>query len=365
METIAAVIKEKGGDFVFENVTLDSPRENEVLVKIVATGICHTDIAARDNILGQTKYPIILGHEGSGIVESVGTGVTKVKKGDHVVLTFGYCGGCGNCENGLPAYCENAVQLNMGGSRPDGSHPHHNHGMTLHGNFFSQSSFATYSIATEKNVVKVPHDAPLELLGPLGCGIQTGAGAIINSLKVTPGKSVVISGAGAVGLAGVLAAKICGATTISVIDINAERLQLAKELGATHIVNSKEVDVTKTLLEIVPSGFHFAFDTTGRNEIVNAILASLRSLGICGIVGISKHPLELDMNSFMLKGLKLKGIIEGDSVPDDFIPSLVQLYQQGKFPFDKLIKTYAFKDINQAISDTQKGDVIKPVLLIN
>lgn len=364
MEITAAVVKEKGGDFLLEKMELDTPQADEVLIKIVATGTCHTDMAARDNLMGIPEFPVVLGHEGAGIVESVGSSVKKVKKGDHVVLTFGYCGKCINCEKGLPAYCEHFMALNFGGCRLDGSHSHHSNGKHLHDNFFSQSSFATYAIAKENNVVKVPMDAPLELLGPLGCGIQTGAGAIINSLGVTPGKSVVISGAGAVGLAALLAAKVCGATTIVAIDINAERLEFAKELGATHVVNSKEGTIKDQLLKIHPNGFDFGFDTTGRNEVINGLLSGLKSHGVCGIVGVANAPLEIDMNIFVGSSLQLKGIVEGDSVPDDFIPTLVRLYQKGLFPFDKLIKTYSFENINQAIQDSEKGITIKPVIKI-
>ncbi|PWJ96814.1 aryl-alcohol dehydrogenase [Flavobacterium araucananum] len=364
MEITAAVVLEKGGDFILQKMQLETPRADEVLIKIVGTGTCHTDMAARDNILGVPNFPVILGHEGSGIVEEVGSSVTKVKKGDHVVLTFGHCGKCINCESGEPAYCEHFMGLNFTGSRLDGSHSHHGDSVDFNDNFFSQSSFATYSLANENNVVKVPKDAPLEILGPLGCGIQTGAGAIINSLGVSAGKSLIIAGAGAVGLAALLAAKVCSATTIVAIDINSDRLEFAKELGATHIINSRESDIAQELLKILPGGFDFGFDTTGRNEVINSILSGLRSHGSCGIVGVAKLPLELEMNSFVARGLQIKGIVEGDSVPDDFIPALVRLYQNGQFPFDKLIKTYSFEDINRAIEDSEKGITIKPVIKI-
>jgi len=364
MEITAATVKEKGGAFTLQKMQLDAPGDHEVLVKIVATGTCHTDMAARDNLMGVPEFPVVLGHEGAGIVETVGASVTKVKKGDHVVLTFGHCGKCINCKSGLPAYCADFMGLNFGGSRLDGSHSHHTHDQDVHDNFFSQSSFGTYAIAGENNVVKVPEDAPLHLLGPLGCGIQTGAGAIINSLKVGPGKSVAITGIGAVGLAALLAAKVCGATTIIAIDINEERLAFSKTLGATHIINSRTANIGEELLKILPAGIDYGFDTTGRNEVINGLLAGLRSHGVCGIVGVATKPLEIDMNSFVARGLQIKGIVEGDSVPDDFIPALVRLYQQGLFPFDKLTKTYAFEDINQAIEDSEKGITIKPIIKI-
>lgn len=359
----AAVVREKGGAFHLEEVELQAPRDEEVLVKIIAAGTCHTDMAARDAILGP-EFPMILGHEGSGIVEMVGANVTKVKKGDHVVLTFGYCGKCINCKKGLPTYCEELTALNFKGCRLDGSHIHSQNGETIHGHFFSQSSFATYSIATENNVVKVPKDVDLELLGPLGCGIQTGAGAVINSLKVSPGSSLAIAGIGAVGLAAVLAAKAIGVSTIVAIDINEERLKFSKELGATHTINSSKSDITTELLKIKSSGFEYSFDTTGRNDVINALLHSLYPRGVCGLVGVATEPLEIDMNHFVGIGLRIVGIVEGDSVPDDFIPKLINLYQLGVFPFDKLIKKYKFEQINQAIEDSEKGLTIKPVIQI-
>lgn len=364
MEITAAVVKQKGGSFDLEKVQLDAPKSDEVLIKIVASGTCHTDMAARDQLMGTPTFPVVLGHEGSGIVEQVGENVQHLKKGDHVVLTFGYCGDCGKCQRGLPAYCDSFFALNFGGSRIDGTHSHHLDGKGIQDNFFSQSSFATYSIAHKNNVIKVRKDAPLELLGPLGCGIQTGAGAVLNSLAVNAGESIIISGTGAVGLAGLLAAKAISAGTIVAIDINDERLAFARELGATHTINSKKEDVVARLREISPQGFDYGFDTTGISEVIQNSLAVLGSHGKMGIVGVAKRPLELEMNGFVATGIQLIGIVEGDSVPNVFIPRMVDMYMNGQFPFDKLIKTYPFERINQAIEDSETGITIKPVLLI-
>jgi len=364
MEITAALVKEKGGQFELEKINLDEPRADEVLVRVVGSGTCHTDMAARDQQTGPTPFPIVLGHEGSGIVEKVGAGVTNLKPGDHVVLTFGFCGECYTCQSGKPTYCENFPALNFGGARLDGSHSHHHGQETVFDNFFSQSSFATYAIANKRNAIKVSDKAPLELLGPLGCGIQTGAGAIINSLKVSAGKTVVISGAGAVGLAALLAAKACSAAQIVLVDINQERLDFGLELGATHVINSRNENVIEALQAIAPKGFDFGFDTTGRNDVINNTLANLKSLGQMGIVGVATKPLEVEMNSYVLKGIKLIGIVEGDSVPSQFIPEMVEMYLNGQFPFDKLVKTYPFEAINQAIEDSETGKTIKPVILI-
>lgn len=365
MEITAAVVKEKGSSFELQKVTLGEPRADEVLVKIVACGICHTDMVARDQIMGSPNFPVILGHEGAGIIERVGENVHHLNVGDHVVLTYGYCGECEICRTGTPPYCYEFFQRNFSGARVDGSHSHHDHsGNAINDNFFSQSSFATYAIGHKNNVIQVPKDAPLDILGPLGCGIQTGAGAIINTLHIKAGSSVIISGTGAVGLAALMAARACGATTIIAVDINDERLAFAKELGATHTVNSTKVNVVDEVKAILPNGVQYAVDTTGRNEVINNSLSILAPVGELVVIGVARKPLELETNIFLTKGYKIKFVNQGDSVPQEFIPKLIHMYQQGLFPFDRLIKKYSFEDINEAVEDSEKGKAIKCVLLI-
>ncbi|MBI3233072.1 MAG: NAD(P)-dependent alcohol dehydrogenase [Bacteroidetes bacterium] len=365
MEITAAIVQAKGASFELTKVILDKPASEEVLVKITATGICHTDMVARDFIMGSPDFPVILGHEGSGVVESVGEDVHHIKVGDHVVLTYGFCGECEICRSGTPPYCYEFFQRNFSGGRVDGSHNHHFHnGESINDNFFSQSSFATYSVAHKNNVIVVPKDVPLGLLGPLGCGIQTGAGAIINTLKVKVGSSVVVSGIGAVGLSALMAAKASSATTIIAIDVNDERLEFSKELGATHTINSLKENVPQRIREILPNGVQYGVDTTGRTDVINNTLASMAPVGELALIGVALKPLELETNIFLTKGYKIKFVNQGDSVPQEFIPKLIQMYQQGIFPFDKLIKEYAFEDINQAIEDSEKGRTIKSVLKI-
>jgi len=363
MEIQAAVTREKKGKFNIENISLDTTlRPNDVLVKIVATGLCHTDLTIRDGLIVQFPTPSILGHEGAGIVEQVGTAVTKVKKGDHVVLVPAQCGKCEQCISGHPSYCTNFMPLNFGGRRGDGSCPYHEHsGEEVSGLFFSQSSFANYSLATENNVVKVTNDVPLEILGPLGCGFQTGAGSVLNMMKPGAGESVVVFGVGAVGLSGLMAAKAAGCTTIVAVDIHDSRLELARQLGATHTINSKTQKISETILtEISPGGLHYALDTTGRNDVITEALNSLRPFGHCVLVIVANEKLEINGMSLMDKTISFGK--EGDSLPDIFIPRLIDLYQKGLFPFDKLIKFYDFDDINQAVEDAEKGSTIKAVL---
>ncbi len=364
-EIKAAVVREKGGTFNLETLTLEEPRRDEVLVKIVAAGMCHTDMVARDKVY-DVPHPIVLGHEGAGVVESVGADVLKVAPGDPVVLSYMSCGRCKPCYLGKPFNCANAYPLCFGGARLDGSTATRDaDGKRVHDHFFGQSSFGAFALANVRNVVKVPKDAPLELLGPLGCGIQTGAGAVMNALKVRSGASFVVFGAGAVGLSAVMAARIVGATTIIAADVVPSRLETAKELGATHVINSREQDPVAAIKEITGgSGADFSLEATGRPDVLRQAIDALGSLGACGIVGAAPLGAEasFDINDVMLPGKSIQGIIEGSSIIEIFIPQLVELHRQGRFPFDKLVKFYDFDQINQAAEDSEKGGTIKPII---
>ncbi|MFC3607249.1 NAD(P)-dependent alcohol dehydrogenase [Stutzerimonas tarimensis] len=362
----AAVTRAKGAPFTIEPARIRAPKDDEVLVRVVATGMCHTDMIVRDQYY-PVPLPAVLGHEGAGVVEAVGPLVRGLSVGDHVVMSYGYCGHCLPCAGGHAAYCKEFFDRNFSGTDPQGDTALQDaSGEALHDHFFAQSSFATYAISRENNAVRVTKEAPLELLGPLGCGIQTGAGAVINSLKVTPGSSFATFGAGAVGLSAVLAAKVAGATTIVAVDVVPSRLELALELGATHVINSRENDPVAMIREITAGGANFALESTGRPEVLRQAVDALGGLGCVGVVGAP--PLgttaEFDVNDLLLGGKSIRGIVEGDSVPQRFIPQLVDLYLQGRFPFDKLVKFYPFEAINQAAEDSEKGVTLKPVLRI-
>jgi aryl-alcohol dehydrogenase len=364
-EIKAAVVRKKDGPFQIETLTLEEPRPDEVLVQIVATGMCHTDMVARDQLY-TVPMPVVLGHEGAGVVEQVGAGVKKLKPGDHVVLTYMWCGHCLPCLRGDLTYCANFYPLNFGGAREDGSTATRDKQGPVHDHFFGQSSFGTFALVHERNTVKVPNEASLELLGPLGCGIQTGAGAVMNALKVRPGSSFAAFGGGAVGLSAVMAARIAGATTIIAADVVPSRLALAEELGATHTVNSKETDPVEAVRKITGGGADFTLESSGRPAVLRQAIDALAIRGTCGIVGAPALGTEagFDVNGVMTTGKTILGIIEGDSVPDLFIPTLVELYQQDRFPFDKLVKFYSFDQINQATEDSEKGITIKPIVRI-
>ncbi|MBY8822162.1 NAD(P)-dependent alcohol dehydrogenase [Sphingomonas colocasiae] len=358
----AAVVREKSGPFVIEDVTLDAPRAGEVLVRIAGVGMCHTDLVVRDQYF-PTPLPAVLGHEGSGIVEAVGDGVTKVAVGDHVVLSYASCGQCANCLQGLNGYCPDLYGRNFSGARPDGSSPCCDaHGARLSGYFFAQSSFGEFALATERNVVPIDRDVPLEIMGPLGCGIQTGAGAVINALKPGAGSSIAIFGAGSVGLAAVMAARVAGCATIIAVDLNDARLELARELGATHVVNAAG-DAVEAIRAITGEGVQYSLECTGLPAVVRQAVDCLRLTGVCGIIGVAPLGTEiaLDMNG-LLFGRTVRGIIEGDSIPDIFIPQLVALWRQGRFPFDRLITFYPLSEIEAAAHASERGEVLKAVL---
>lgn len=365
MPTIkAAVVREKAGPFVIEDVQLEEPRENEVLVRIHGVGVCHTDLVVRDQYF-PTPLPAVLGHEGSGVVEKIGRSVTTVAPGDHVVLSFASCGVCRNCRDGAPGYCPDLFGRNFSGARPDGSSPCRDaHGQQLSAYFFAQSSFAEMAIASERNVVKIRKDVPLELMGPLGCGIQTGAGAVINALEPGAGSSIAIFGAGSVGLSAVMAARIVGCATIIASDIDEHRLALARELGATHTINAKEQNPVEAILALTGEGVQYSLECTGLPAVVRQAVDSLRLTGVCGVIGVAPLGTEisLDMNGILF-GRTVRGIIEGDSVPQNFIPRLVDLFAEGRFPFDRLIRTYPMDRIQEAVSASESGEVLKAVLV--
>jgi aryl-alcohol dehydrogenase len=362
MKTRAAIVHEPHGPFLVEELEVDNLRADEILIKIAGAGICHTDLICRDQVY-PVPLPGIFGHEGSGVVEKVGSSVKKVVPGDHVVLSFQSCSSCRTCLRGEPAHCENIFQCNFSGARGDGTTTYKKGSQEIHGNFFNQSSFAELAIASERNTVKVSRDVPLELLGPLGCGIQTGAGAVINSLKPAAGSSIAIFGCGSVGLAALMAAKVVGCTSIIAIDLLPQRLELAKELGATDIINAGQSDVIEQIQQLNHGGVDFSLECSGLPSVLRQAIDSMNNTGTCGLIGAAPPGTEcnIDMNSIMF-GRTLKGVIEGDSVPDIFIPQLIDLYSQGQFPFDRLVSYYNLDNIETAVQDMEAGKVVKPIV---
>lgn len=362
MKIKAAVTYEKSGKFIMDQLELEEPREDEVLVKIAGAGICHTDLAARDQHL-PIPLPGVLGHEGAGVVEKAGKRVTKVQPGDHVVMSWGYCGRCPECKKGNTPWCHAFFPKNFFGQRLDGSTTMKKGDQVIHGSFFCQSSFANYALGDELSVIKVREDIPLEVLAPMGCGVMTGAGAVINTFHATAGCNLAVFGAGTVGMSAILAAVVTGYTQIIAVDLHEDRLKMAKEFGATHTIKADDGNPVEAIQELTGGGADYSLECVGNNQVFRQAVDCLRIGGTCGLIGAAPTGMEagLDMQT-CLNGRTIKGIIEGDATPDLFIPTLIELYSQGRFPYDKLITYYPFEEINKAVEDMEKGVTIKPVL---
>ncbi|MDR3590921.1 MAG: NAD(P)-dependent alcohol dehydrogenase [Negativicutes bacterium] len=360
MEVQAAVLHRKGEAFKIEPVTLDEPKTGEMLVRIVASGICSTDI----HIQHQEYFfplPAVLGHEGAGIVEEVGPGVNDVHPGDHVVLGYAFCGECPPCLSGAPFDCDRYGELNFGGRMADGSTRLHQHGRDL-AVLFGQASFGTRAVVNRNNIVKVDRRLDLKLLGPLGCGVQTGAGTVLNHFRAEAGSSIAVFGAGAVGLSAVMAARVAGCGVIVVTDVRDHRLTLAQELGATHVLNPGKVDVATEIRRIAGGGVAYALEASGHAAVG---LQAVQSLAAGGkLAYVSAYPALTGVEKAHLRSLTITGIVEGDSVPGVFIPRLLELYAAGEFPFDRLIRVYPLAEINQAVADAQNGVTVKPVIVM-
>ena len=362
MKVTAAVTHEQG-KLSIETVELDAPKASEVLVKIVAAGVCHTDSAGINQIIPVT-LPAIFGHEGVGVVEEVGVGVDTLKPGDKVILSYPSCGCCENCTDGATYACEDLNRLFFDGSYKDGTKRFSTEGKPV-SSFFGQGSFASHVVVDARNAVKVDVELDdLKQLCSLGCGVQTGAGAVLNALVPDPESSLVVFGCGGVGMAAIMAAKIRGCSKIIAVDVVPSRLELALELGATHAVNGKEVDTVAAIKEITNGGANYSVECSGIPMLINQALQCLRRLGKCCLVSVTgdaEVPIALEP-LIMNPSVSLIGATEGASAPQVFIPKLVQFYKEGRLPVDKLVKFYPFEKIEDAFEDSHKGITIKPIL---
>lgn len=351
----AAVVRKRDGPLKIETLNMEGPQDSEALVRIVACGICHTDISMVHH-WDTSDGPLVLGHEGAGVVELAGSKVKSVRSGDHVILSYQSCGTCHQCKSGRPTECRRFYELNFGFHRPDGSNALEKSG--VRGHFFGQSSFASHVLATDRNMVKVSRKLPLKVFAPLGCGIQTGAGTVMNLLRIGKGESVAVFGTGAVGLAAIMAARVAGAYPIIGVDRIPFRLKLALDLGATNVINTGKTNTASAIKEITASGVDYVLETTGNDQVLRLMPEVVKRRGTVAFFTGDNVP------DFLPKGIRAVHVVEGDSVPQIFIPKLIKLYQSGKFPFDRLLKYYDFKDINKAMKDSLSGRIIKPVLLM-
>jgi aryl-alcohol dehydrogenase len=363
----AAVVESKDGPFQLEEVEIGKPRADELLVKIAAAGMCHSDLSVRSQA---TPFPLpgVLGHEGAGVVEQVGAQVSDFHVGDKVVLSFDSCGSCPPCQAGKLVYCQHWIPLNLlGGSRLDGSATLTRASADLHGHFFGQSSFATHAIVSARSAVKVDDDLDLSQLAPLGCSVQTGVGAVLNVARPEPGSTVVVFGAGGVGLVAVMAAMLTPAARVIAVDVNAARLELASELGATDTVNPADGDPLSALFDLTGGlGAQCTIETSGRLTVLDQAISSLSSAGTCVVIGAPPlgSQIPVDVPNLLGRGIRLVGTNQGDSNPREFIPRLIALHRQGRLPFGRLVRPYTFDQINVAAQDAAEGLSIKPVMIL-
>lgn len=368
MKTNAAVVDEKGAQFKIVPVELGEPKMGEVLVEVKACGICHTDEVARQGIF-PFDMPAVLGHEGAGVILKTGPGVTGFKEGDRVSFSYGYCGQCEACKTGKPYGCSSNRRLNFSGFQYDGtkriSYFQKDKQVEV-SSFFGQSAFANHAVVHVNNLIKIDDDIPLKMAAPMGCGIQTGAGTVLNCLKPAADTSIVIAGCGAVGISAIMAAAFSPCSKIIAVDISNEKLELAKQFGATHTINAAEVESVPEAVRALTNGLgaDYAADCTGSADSLRTSLNSVKSLGICAAVGAALDITFQVEGELMGVAKTLVGVVEGYSIPQLFIPKLIEYYRAGKFPFDKLITYYKFEEINKAFEDIHAGKVAKAVLVM-
>lgn len=359
MQVRAAVLRQGADGYSFETVEVEAPREGEVLVRIAAVGMCHTDVRMKARFLAGDAGvdPIVLGHEGAGVVEKIGKGVTAFEEGDHVVLSYPSCGVCDACASDRPYGCDDHLKWGFQAVRRDGSTPlQDGDGGPVRGKFFGQSSFATHSLTGERNLVRVDEELPLATLAPLGCGIQTGAGTVMHVLEPEEEDALVVFGCGSVGLSAVMMAEALNVETIVGVDVHASRLALATELGATHTIDASTDHAVEAVREITAGGAGYSLETTGRPDVGTQAVACLKTFGTCAIV----TGMELRTGP----GKRVVGVMQGESIPQIFIPEMIAMWEAGRFPFDRLIRTYDFEDIEQAEADSSSGETVKPVLAL-
>lgn len=362
MKATAAVCEAPNQPLQFREVEVAEPRATEVLVRVTATGICHTDISI---IQGKIPFgmPGVVGHEGAGVVEAVGSGVTSVRPGDKVLLISPSCGLCQPCLTGHPALCS-VTALRWGGGRVDGSPVLTMDGKPVSARFLGQSSFSTYALVEERTVLKAPDDISDVVLAPFGCGVVTGAGGVLNVLKPQPNQSVVVLGAGAVGLSAIMATVLTPAARLIAVDVVPERLALARELGATDTINGTETDdLTAAIKDVTGGGANVIVETTGNTKVLQSGLSALARGGVMGLIGAppAGEQVSLPVVQMIMGAMRLEGIVMGDGTAP-FLQALMQLHRDGKFPVDRLVQTYPFEQIEKAMADAESGKVIKPVL---
>ena len=362
MRTTAAIVNEQGGDFSLEEIELEGPRADEVLVRIVATGLCHTDITMK-GFLPPEMFPNVFGHEGAGVVEEVGAEVKGIEVGDHVVLSFRSCRACPTCTSGHVGYCESSLLINYMGMRLDGSTTYSRDGVPVFGSFFGQSSLSQHAIAYADNCVVVDRSLDLTRLAPYGCGFQTGAGTVLNVLQPRPEDSLVVYGVVAVGLAALAAARYAGVGTLVAVDPLASRREIAARYGATGLDPTEEIPIVDRVRELTGGGASYGIDTTAIPAVVKQAQQSLAARGTLVALGLGAEEYPIDAIDLLQNGKIVRSSVEGDADPQEMVPRLIAMNAAGEFDVDDLVTTYPFAEINTAVEEVLAGKVVKPVLV--
>ncbi len=362
MRTTAAIVERQGADFALSELELDEPREDEVLVRMVATGLCHTDITLK-GFLPPEMFPNIFGHEGAGVVEQVGSAVTGIEAGDHVILSFRSCRACASCKAGLVGYCDSTLLLNYLGMRMDGSITYSREGSPVFGSFFGQSSLSAHALAYADNCVVVDRSLDLTRLAPYGCGFQTGAGTVLNVLRPGPADSLVVYGVGAVGLAALAAAKCAGTGTVIAVDPLASRRAAAERYGARTLDPGEGGAIVERVKELTGGGATYGIDTTAIPGVVKQAQQSLAVRGTLVALGLGAEEYPIDAVDLLQSGKVIRSSVEGDADPQEMVPRLIAMNAAGDFDVDHLITTYPVEQINTAVADVLAGTVVKPVLV--
>jgi aryl-alcohol dehydrogenase len=356
----AAVLLDEGSAPRVVDVQIRPPVDDEVLVRIDAVGICHTDVSVSQR-WPATRMPMTFGHEGVGTVVAAGP-AARARQGEQVVLTFDSCERCAECAAGAPAYCVRSTALNLRGDRGDDASALRLDGRPVVGGFFGQSSFATHALAGSANTVVLHEPIDPALAAPLGCSVQTGVGTVLNALAAGPGDALVVFGVGGVGSSAVMGGRVAGCRAIVAVDPVPERRSLATELGATAVIDPAGGDVAAAVIEATAGGATIGIDTTAMAHVINTALASLRARGTLALVGLGAMIAELPVGLIMGRGLRVVGVVEGDSDPHVFIPRLADLYRRGELPLDKFITRFDFEAFDAAWTAAQSGTAIKPVV---
>lgn len=364
---LAAVAPDVGAPFEIDEVELEPPRRDEVLVRVAATGLCASDLNALDGKRTLVPFPAVLGHEAAGIVEDVGADVAHTRPGDHVVLSIlPSCGHCPACAGGRPNYCATTAAAMSRGTLLDGSSRLSRAGRPLN-HFLGVSSFAEYAVVPDSSVTVIDPGMPLDCAAVIGCGVLTGVGAVVNTAGVQPGSRVAVFGCGGVGLSAVQGARIAGATTIVAVDVHPEKLALARALGATHSVDARDPDVPGAVREASGGGVDHAFEAAGRQETMELAWASLDIGGQLVVVGLQASGARLSLDAGpLLEEKRIVGCYLGSASPARDIPALVGLYLDGRLQLDELItRRLRLPELGDAFDRLRAGTEARQVVVFD